>query len=184
VDRDDLKDGGASAFAETVRWVRELTPGCSVEVLIPDFRGSKEALKQILSVKPDILNHNTETVPRLYRKARPGGSYLRTLEILSLAGESGIVTKSGLMVGLGETDEELINAMEDLRSVGCTILTLGQYLRPSEKHLAVARYYLPEEFLRLKQIGDGMGFGLVESGPLVRSSYHARSQIQNVKRSL
>jgi lipoic acid synthetase len=182
VDRDDLRDGGSSAFAATILRVREIAQGCTVEVLIPDFHGAKEALENVLAAKPDILNHNTETVPRLYRRARPGANYHKTLKLLERAAGAEVVTKSGLMVGLGETEEELLQTMTDLRAVGCQILTLGQYLRPSKDHLAIARYYSPDEFVKLKQTGESMGFQHVESGPLVRSSYHARNQVEGLIR--
>jgi lipoic acid synthetase len=178
VDRDDLPDGGASIFAETVRQIRERLPECRIEVLIPDFQGKEAPLHQVLDARPDILNHNTETVPRLYRKARPGGRYPRTLELLDRARTYApdIPTKSGIMVGLGEEWDEVIATLADLRGVGCGILTIGQYLSPSSAHLPVARYYHPEEFDMLKSTALSMGFGHVESGPLVRSSYHAHEQ--------
>jgi lipoic acid synthetase len=180
VDRDDLGDGGSTIFAATIRRIREVSRGCSIEVLIPDFQGSREALENILEAKPDILNHNTETVPRLYRVARPGGKYLRTLELLGRAAKAGVVTKSGLMLGLGETETELLETLQDLRNVDCQILTLGQYLPPSRNHIPVARYYSPDEFTKLKHVGESFGFRHVESGPLVRSSYHAWSQAQEL----
>jgi lipoic acid synthetase len=180
VDRDDLADGGASIFAETVRQIRLRTPGASIEVLIPDFRGSEAALRAVLDAGPDILNHNTETVPRLYRLARSGGRYSRTLELLrrSRRYAPSIATKSGLMVGLGEEWDEIVATLRDLRQAGCAILTIGQYLRPSAEHLPMTRYYHPDEFRALKDIALGMGFGHVESGPLVRSSYHAHEQAE------
>ena len=175
VDRDDLPDGGASIFADTIRETRARLPECRIEVLIPDFQGSEAALHAVLDARPDILNHNTETVPRLYRMARSGGRYPRTLELLgrSRSYASDIPTKSGLMVGLGEERHELIDTLEDLRRVGCGILTIGQYLRPSAAHAPMARYYHPDEFRDLKKRALEMGFVHVESGPLVRSSYHA-----------
>jgi lipoic acid synthetase len=178
VDRDDLEDGGASIFAETIRQIRQRLPECQIEVLIPDFQGKEAPLHQVLDARPDILNHNTETVPRLYRKARPGGRYPRTLELLDRARTYApdIPTKSGIMVGLGEEWDEVIATLADLRGVGCGILTIGQYLSPSSAHLPVARYYHPEEFDMLKATALSMGFGHVESGPLVRSSYHAHEQ--------
>ena len=178
VDRDDLKDGGAFIFAETIRQIRHRLPGCRIEVLIPDFQGKEEPLRQVLDARPDVLNHNTETVPRLYRMARPGGRYQRTLELLDRARTYApdIPTKSGIMVGLGEEWDELIATLADLHGVGCGILTIGQYLSPSSAHLPVARYYHPEEFEMLKTTALSMGFGHVESGPLVRSSYHAHEQ--------
>jgi lipoyl synthase len=178
VDRDDLADGGASIFAGTISEIRTRRPSCRIEVLIPDFQGKEAPLRAVLDAGPDILNHNTETVPRLYRTARPGGRYPRTLELLDRARRYAprIPTKSGLMVGLGETWDELVATLADLRSVGCAILTIGQYLSPSAAHLPVARYYHPEEFDMLKSTALSMGFGHVESGPLVRSSYHAHEQ--------
>jgi lipoic acid synthetase len=178
VDRDDLPDQGAGVFAETVRQIKARRPECRVEVLIPDFQGREEALRVVLDARPDVLNHNTETVPRLYRMARPGGKYPRALELLERARAiaPAIPTKTGLMVGLGETQEELIEVLRDLRRVDCQILTIGQYLRPTLAHLPMVRYYAPEEFRELKQIALDLGFGHVESGPLVRSSYHAHEQ--------
>ena len=175
VDRDDLKDGGASIFADTIRETRARLPECRIEVLIPDFQGDEAALHAVLDARPDVLNHNTETVPRLYRMARSGGRYARTLELLDRARRytPDIPTKSGLMVGLGEEREELVATITDLRSAGCGILTIGQYLRPSAAHAAMTRYYHPDEFAELKAIALDLGFVHVESGPLVRSSYHA-----------
>jgi lipoic acid synthetase len=175
VDRDDVSDGGASIFAETVRQTRSRLPQCRIEVLIPDFRGDHEALKMVLDAGPDILNHNTETVPRLYRMARSGGRYARTLELLDRSRRHAptIPTKTGLMVGLGEDKSELLATFEDLRKVDCQILTIGQYLRPTQEHAPLVRYYHPDEFRELKTIALDMGFVHVESGPLVRSSYHA-----------
>ncbi|MEW6325579.1 MAG: lipoyl synthase [Nitrospirota bacterium] len=176
VNRDELADGGASIFAETIRRVRERSPQCAVEVLIPDFKGSHAAQDVVFSAKPDILNHNTETVPRLYRPVRPQGKYQWSLELLQRAQAAGLVTKSGLMLGLGETVEEAESVMRDLVTHGCDILTLGQYLQPTKAHLPVDRYYHPDEFARLKEVGQQLGFRHVESGPLVRSSYHAEQQ--------
>jgi lipoic acid synthetase len=178
VDRDDLPDFGAGVFAATVRAIKARRPSCRVEVLIPDFQGDESSLRTVLDAAPDILNHNTETVPRLYRTARPGGRYTRALELLDRARKSApaIPTKTGLMVGLGETWDELVEVLRDLRRVDCQILTVGQYLRPSVAHLPMARYYTPDEFRELKRIALEMGFGYVESGPLVRSSYHAHEQ--------
>lgn len=178
VDRDDLPDFGAWAFAETVRQIKARQPETSVEVLVPDFQGSEDSIRTVLEARPDIYNHNTETVPRLYRKARPGGRYPRTLELLDRARTYApdIPTKSGIMVGLGEEWDEVVATLADLRGVGCGILTIGQYLSPSSAHLPVARYYHPEEFDMLKSTALSMGFGHVESGPLVRSSYHAHEQ--------
>jgi len=178
VDRDDLADFGASAFAATVRAVKARRPDCRVEVLIPDFQGDEAALRIVLEARPDILNHNTETVPRLYRQARPGGRYLRALELLDRARRwaPDIPTKTGLMVGLGETFDEVVDVLRDLRRIDCQILTVGQYLRPSVAHLPMVRYYTPDEFREIKRIALDLGFGHVESGPLVRSSYHAHEQ--------
>jgi len=178
VDRDDLPDGGASGFAATIAEIRRRLPSCRIEVLIPDFQGKESPLRAVLDAGPDILNHNTETVPRLYRTARPGGRYPRTLELLDRARTYAphIPTKSGLMVGIGEEWDEVVATLADLRSVGCGILTIGQYLSPSASHLPVTRYYHPDEFEALKATALSMGFGHVESGPLVRSSYHAHQQ--------
>jgi lipoic acid synthetase len=175
VDRDDLPDGGASIFAETIRETRARLPECRIEVLIPDFQGNEAALQAVLDARPDVLNHNTETVPRLYRMARSGGRYSRTLELLdrSRTYAPDIPTKTGVMVGLGEEHDELVTVFQDLREVGCGILTIGQYLRPSAAHAPMVRYYHPDEFRELKQIALDLGFVHVESGPLVRSSYHA-----------
>jgi lipoic acid synthetase len=175
VDRDDVKDGGASIFAETIRQTRARQPHCRVEVLIPDFQGNEAALHTVLDARPDVLNHNTETVPRLYRMARSGGRYGRTLELLDRARRyaPGIPTKTGVMVGLGEERHELVATFADLRNVGCEILTIGQYLRPTAEHAEMVRYYHPDEFADLKQAALDLGFAHVESGPLVRSSYHA-----------
>jgi len=175
VDRDDLADGGASIFAETIRETRARRPQCRLEVLIPDFQGKEAALHAVLDARPDILNHNTETVPRLYRMARSGGRYARTLALLDRSRRYApdIPTKTGLMVGLGEKRDELVATFADLRGVGCGILTIGQYLRPSATHAPMVRYYPPDEFADLKREALDMGFVHVESGPLVRSSYHA-----------
>jgi lipoyl synthase len=185
VDRDDLKDGGASIFADTVREIRKRAPSATVEVLIPDFQGNESALYIVLDAQPDILNHNTETVPRLYRLARSGGRYTRTLELLDRSRRyaPGIATKSGIMLGLGEERGEVIATLGDLRNVGCAVLTLGQYLRPSPAHLPMSRYYHPDEFRELKKMALEMGFAHVESGPLVRSSYHAHEQADAYRRS-
>jgi lipoic acid synthetase len=182
VDRDDLKDGGATIFARTIEALRRSIPRCRVEVLIPDFRGSDEALEIVLRARPDILNHNIETVPRLYAVARRGSRYERSLRLLRRSREiaPSIPTKSGLMVGLGETFEELRAVLKDLSAVGIDIVTIGQYLRPSGEQLPVARFYSPEEFSTLKQEGLCLGFHHVESGPLVRSSYHAHEQAQGL----
>jgi lipoic acid synthetase len=176
VDRDDLPDGGASVFAATVRAMRARQPGCRIEVLIPDFRGMDDALRTVLDARPDVLNHNTETVPRLYRTVRSGGRYARTLELLERARRyaPAIPTKTGLMVGLGEERDEIAQTLRDLRTVGCEILTIGQYLRPTPAHAPMARYYTPEEFGELGALARQLGFTHVEAGPLVRSSYHAQ----------
>ncbi|HEY0529807.1 MAG TPA: lipoyl synthase [Gemmatimonadaceae bacterium] len=180
VDRDDLPDFGAYIFAETIRQIHERIPGCSVEVLVPDFQGNHDSIRTVLEARPEIYNHNTETVPRLYKKARPGGRYPRVMEIFrySKAVAPDIPTKTGMILGMGETIEEVIVVMRDLRAVDVDILTLGQYLRPSAAHIPLDRYYTPEEFRRLYEIGMEMGFRHVESGPLVRSSYHAWEQVQ------
>jgi lipoyl synthase len=178
VNRDDDNVGGAKIFAETIRQIRELVPGCRVEVLIPDFQGLEEPLRIVLEAKPDVLNHNTETVPRLYRAVRSGARYERTLTLLSNAKkwDPGMVTKSGLMVGIGESLDELIEVFRDLGERGVDILTVGQYLRPSKDHLPMTRFYTPAEFVLLKEEALVFGFKHVESGPLVRSSYHAHEQ--------
>jgi lipoyl synthase len=183
VNRDDLADGGASAFAATVRAIRRSAPGCRVELLIPDFQGGAEALQTVIDAPPDILNHNTETVPRLYKVARHGGRYERTLELFRRARRAGprLLTKSGIILGLGEERGELLDTMRDLRRADVNILTLGQYLRPSAQHLPVSRYYTPDEFAELATAGRAMGFAHVESGPLVRSSYHAKRQLAGVQ---
>ena len=183
VDRDDLPDGGSSIFAETIRRTRALVPECRIEVLIPDFQGKADQLYTVLDAGPDVLNHNTETVPRLYRMARSGGRYSRTIELLARAHEYAphIPTKSGIMVGLGEEWDEIIQVLRDLRGAGVAILTIGQYLQPTASHLPMARYYHPDEFRELKRIALDMGFGHVESGPLVRSSYHAHEQADSLQ---
>jgi lipoic acid synthetase len=180
VDRDDLPNGGAEAFAGCVTEIRERLPEASTELLIPDFKGSDRALQIVVDARPDILNHNLETVARLYRVARPGGRYPRALRLLARAKEMdpSLVTKSGIMVGLGEEWDELLVAIRDVRDQGVDILTLGQYLRPSGGHLPVARFYTPEEFAELEAFGRGLGYRHVEAGPLVRSSYHAWEQVQ------
>jgi lipoic acid synthetase len=185
VNRDDDNLGGARVFAETIRQIRELTPGCRVEVLIPDFQGLDEPLQVVLDAQPDILNHNTETVPRLYRVVRSGARYERTLRLLENAKKfsPGMVTKSGVMVGLGETVTELIEVFRDLGSRGVDILTVGQYLRPSRDHLPISRFYTPDEFRMLKDAALEYGFRHVESGPLVRSSYHAHEHADAAARS-
>ncbi len=177
VNRDELDDGGASIWAETIREIRKAHPTTHIEVLMPDFQGDVHAWDTVMQERPEILNHNTETVPRLYRLVRPQAKYQRTLDLLKYAKEKyGLVTKSGLMVGLGETPDEVIAVMHDLRKVGCDILSIGQYLQPTKAHLPVARFVPPEEFEHYKRIGLEIGFRHVESGPLVRSSYHAAEQ--------
>jgi lipoic acid synthetase len=175
VNRDDRKDGGAELFALTIEAIREYNPGCRVEVLVPDFQGSHEAMDIVLRACPDVLNHNTETVPRLYPDVRAGSRYERSLDMLRYAKQAApnIPTKSGVMAGLGETEDEIVEVMRDLRAHQVDIFTLGQYLRPSPDHLPIRRYYSPEEFARFKQVGDELGFRHMEAGPLVRSSYHA-----------
>jgi lipoic acid synthetase len=181
VNRDDDNVGGARVFAETIREIRELIPDCRVEVLIPDFQGLEAPLKIVLEARPDVLNHNTETVPRLYRPVRSGARYERTLALLENAKKfsPGMVTKSGVMVGLGESTEELVEVFRDLGGCGVDILTVGQYLRPSRDHLPIARFYTPEEFRELRNEALRFGFRHVESGPLVRSSYHAHEQAES-----
>jgi lipoyl synthase len=176
VNRDELPDGGAAVWAETIRQVKAQNIGCTVEALIPDFEGLETSLLTVLGAKPDILAHNTETVPRLYRTVRPQAKYPRSLELLQRAKKQGFVTKSGLMIGLGEDWEELRQVMRDLCTVQCDILTIGQYLQPSRQHLPVLRIYTPEEFQQLRREGLTFGFKHVEAGPLVRSSYHAGEQ--------
>jgi lipoyl synthase len=177
VNRDERKDGGAPIFAETIRLIHAEVPGTTVEVLIPDFKGSEEALNIVLEARPDILNHNLETVPRLYRTVRPQANYQQSLEVLERSKKRGMVTKTGLMLGIGEQTEEVIEVMKDVRKTQCDILTLGQYLQPTHEHLPVDRYAHPDEFRMLKELGLEMGFRHVESGPLVRSSYHAERQV-------
>ena len=185
VDRDDLPDGGAEIFAGCVEEIRKRLPDASVELLIPDFKGSDRALGIVVDARPDILNHNLETVERLYKIARPGGRYDRAIRLLRRAKEMApeLRTKSGMICGLGEEWDELVSAMKDVRNSGADILTLGQYLRPSAQHLPVSRYYTPEEFNELRDIGLDMGFRHVEAGPLVRSSYHAWEQVQRAAAS-
>lgn len=177
VNRDELPDGGALAFAQTIQWIRRLNPGTRVEVLIPDFCGNEAALNTVLQARPDVLNHNTETVPRLYKRVRPDARYAQSMELLRRAdarkGEWPMLTKSGLMVGLGETVEELLEVFRDLAATGCDILTVGQYLAPTPRYIPIEKYYSPEEFAYLRKEALAMGFRYVESGPLVRSSYHA-----------
>jgi lipoic acid synthetase len=182
VNRDDLPDGGASAFAAVIRRIRELQPGCTVEVLIPDFRGGIEALRTVINARPEILNHNIETVPRLFSTIQPQCRYEWSLGVLRSAKElwpEGVI-KSGVMVGLGENEDEVLDVMYDLRSVGVDILTVGQYLQPSREHAPIARYYEPEEFVMFRERGYEMGFRWVESAPLVRSSYNAEAQARTL----
>ena len=182
VNRDDLPDGGAAHWAETIREVRALNPQCKIEVLIPDFNGDEAALNTVLDAKPDVLNHNTETIARLYRRVRPDAIYQQSLTLLERAAarrdseKRGMLTKSGIMVGLGEEFEEVVELMKDLRAVSCDIMTIGQYLQPYEKRLPVERYVTPQEFERCREIGMELGFQHVQSSPLTRSSYHARQQ--------
>ncbi len=178
VNRDDQQDGGAAIFARTISEIRKRVPGCRVEVLIPDFRGDWKALETVMAARPDVLNHNMETVPRLYRRVRKGAVYERSLELLRRAGEMapGLSTKTGMMLGLGETRDEVLQAMQEIATQGTHILTLGQYLQPTPQHLPIERYVGPDEFSEFKQLGEEMGFKHVEAGPLVRSSYHAFEQ--------
>jgi lipoic acid synthetase len=173
VNRDERADGGSPIFAETIRLIRKELPGVTVEVLIPDFKGSEEALNIVLDAGPEILNHNLETVPRLYRTVRPQANYRQSLEVLNRSKLRGFTTKTGLMLGIGERTEEVVDVLKDIRDVNCDILTLGQYLQPTKDHLPVDRFVHPDEFKMLKDLGLKMGFRHVESGPLVRSSYHA-----------
>jgi lipoic acid synthetase len=176
VNRDELADGGAAVFADTIQAIRRVKPDCTVEVLIPDFQGSEPALMAVLAARPDILNHNTETVPRLYATVRPQARYDRSLDVLHRAKVAGATTKTGLMVGLGESVDELLAVFADLRGAGCDILTVGQYLQPTREHVPVVRYYDPREFDDLRDRARALGFSHVEAGPLVRSSYHADDQ--------
>jgi lipoic acid synthetase len=185
VNRDDLPDGGAAHWAETILRVREVNPECKVEVLIPDFNGDEDALNAVLAARPDVLNHNTETIARLYRRVRPDAKYAQTLGLLERSARfrdtvfPQMKTKSGIMVGLGEEFEEVVDLMRDLRGVSCDIMTIGQYLQPYERRLPVERYVTPAEFAEWKRIGEDMGFKHVESSPLTRSSYHARQQTES-----
>jgi lipoyl synthase len=181
VDRDDLPDYGAWIFAETIRQIKHRLPDCSVEVLVPDFQGNESSIRTVLEARPDIYNHNTETVPRLYKRCRPGGRYERVMRIFRFAKQTApdIPTKTGIILGMGETMDEVVETMRELRAVDVDILTLGQYLRPSSSHIPLDRYYTPDEFRRLREIGLDLGFRHVESGPLVRSSYHAWEQVQS-----
>jgi lipoic acid synthetase len=179
VDRDDLRDGGAGIFAQTIRAIRRRSPGTTIEVLTPDFQGDLESVQTVVEAGPDIFNHNTETVPRLYSRIRPKAVYANSLALLRLVKSLApqMVTKSGLMVGLGETEDELLDVFHNMREHNIDVLTVGQYLRPSKRHAGVVRYYRPEEFAHLKEQALAMGFGHVEAGPLVRSSYHADEQV-------
>jgi lipoic acid synthetase len=183
VNRDDQSDGGAAIFARTISQIRERVPGCRVEVLIPDFRGEWSALETVMAARPDVLNHNMETVLRLYRRVRKGAVYERSLELLRRAGEMapGLPTKTGMMLGLGETRDEVLAAMEEIAAQGTHILTLGQYLQPTPEHLPVERFVHPDEFAEFKRAGEPMGFKHVEAGPLVRSSYHAFEQEESAR---
>ena len=185
VNRDDLADGGAAHFAATARAIKRLLPGCRVEVLVPDFQGNLASVAEVVASPIDVFNHNLETVPRLYRRVRAGARYARSLAVLEAArrAREGLLTKTGLMLGLGETQEELASVFRDLHSIGCDILTLGQYLRPSGEHLPVERYVPPEEFTALGAEALALGFRHVEAGPLVRSSYHAWSHVPTAKNS-
>lgn len=180
VDRDDLADGGAGIFALTIQRIRIRRPECGIEVLVPDFQGKRDAIAAVMKARPDVFNHNLETVPRLYRKARPGSKYPRSLDVLRYAKEldGTVLSKTGLMVGLGETIDEIVQVMADARQNNVDILTIGQYLRPSAWHLPIQRYYTPDEFATLRREGLRMGYKHVESGPLVRSSYHADNQVE------
>jgi len=182
VDRDDLPDFGAGIFAETIRQIKQRLPDCSVEVLVPDFQGDEDAIRTVLDAEPDIYNHNTETVPRLYKRCRPGGRYERVLRIFRFVKDVAphIPTKTGIILGMGETIPEVEHTMRELRTVDVDILTLGQYLRPSPQHIALDRYYTPDEFRALRETGLALGYRHVESGPLVRSSYHAWEQVQSL----
>jgi lipoic acid synthetase len=177
VNRDDQQGGGSRVFAAVVEKIRERTPECTVEVLIPDFKGDWQALQVVIAARPDILNHNTETVPRLYRTVRPGARFDRSLELLRRSKQAGLLTKSGIMLGLGEEEAEALDCIHAIRDAGTDVLTVGQYLRPSADHLPVLRYYSPEEFAEIGERARAMGFTHVESGPLVRSSYHAADQL-------
>lgn len=184
VNRDERPDGGAPIFAMVIKRIRQLQPGCSIEVLIPDFKGSESALKIVMDAQPEILNHNVETVPRLFKKVQPQDNYAWTLATLGNAKKMQplVLTKSGIMVGLGETFDEVVEVMHDLVNIGVDIMTIGQYLQPSKKHLPVERYYTPEEFDKLQALGKEMGFKWVESGPLVRSSYRADVQVRELSK--
>jgi lipoic acid synthetase len=177
VNRDELKDGGAAIFAKTIELIREKVPSCTIEILIPDFQGDEEAFEIIMKNPPDILNHNLETVPRLYHAVRPQANYQRSLELINWFHQKGLKTKSGIMVGIGEETEEVLELMQDLKNHNCDIMTIGQYLQPTKTHLPVDRYVTLEEFAMYKENGAQLGFKAVESGPLVRSSYHAEKHV-------
>ncbi len=177
VNRDELKDGGAAIFAKTIELIREKVPSCTIEILIPDFQGDEEAFEIIMKNPPDILNHNLETVPRLYHAVRPQANYQRSLELINWFHQKGLKTKSGIMVGIGEETEEVLELMQDLKNHNCDIMTIGQYLQPTKTHLPVDRYVTLEEFAMYKENGAKLGFKAVESGPLVRSSYHAEKHV-------
>jgi lipoic acid synthetase len=177
VNRDDQRDGGAGIFAAVIREIRLRIPSCAVEVLIPDFKGDLKAQDTVIAARPEILNHNTETVPRLYRQVRPGARFQRSLDLLRRSKDAGLLTKSGIMLGLGEEEGEIAECIAAIRSAGTDVLTVGQYLRPSPDHLPLVRYYTPREFAEWKEFALGLGFAHVESGPLVRSSYHADEQV-------
>lgn len=177
VNRDERKDGGAPIFAETIRKIRAYQPGCTIEVLIPDFRGLWDALQIVLDERPEILNHNVETVPRLYRRVRPQAIYQRSLDVLKIASDQGLRTKSGIMVGLGETDDEVLALMDDFAAHGVHVMTIGQYLQPTRMHLPVEEFIHPDKFAWYKEVGEAKGIEHVESGPLVRSSYHAERHV-------
>ena len=177
VDRDDLKDGGSNIWAETVNEIRKVNPNTTLETLIPDFKAKKEDIQKIIDVAPEVVSHNMETVERLTKKVRIQAKYRRSLDVLNILNKSGVRTKSGIMLGLGETDEEVIQTMKDLLDVGVTIMTIGQYLQPSKKHLPVFEYIHPDKFEMFKNVGLKLGFRIVESGPLVRSSYHAEKHL-------
>ena len=183
VNRDDLLDGGSSIFSSCIQKIHQKVPGCRIEVLIPDFAGSNASLEKVILAKPDVLNHNIESTRNIFHRVRPKGDYDLSLELLAQSKrfDSNLVTKSGIIVGMGETKEDLISTMEDLRSVDCDLLTIGQYLRPSIKHIPIDRFYSPTEFEDLRSLGEDMGFKHVASGPLVRSSYHADEQHDSVK---
>ncbi len=183
VNRDERTDGGSVIFAETIARIHELSPSTSVEVLIPDFKGNSEALGRVIDAGPEILNHNIETAPRLYRRVRPQADYAQSLLVLERAKSRGMVTKTGIMVGLGEEPDEVQSVLRDVANIGCDVMTIGQYLQPTARHLPIDRFYHPDEFDDLKRSGEAMGIGLVESGPLVRSSYHAAGQADRFERA-